>query len=64
MPPECSQEETKKAELQELLIADSDPVQEGPVASTAGDEQLTGGFQEKAKEKELQQPLMVVSELV
>ena len=55
---------TKEAELQQLLEAGSEPVQEGPMASTASDKPLTGGFQGEAKEEELQQPLMVVSELV
>ena len=63
-PPRCSQEETKEAELQQLLEAGSEPVQEGPMASTASDKSLTGGIQGEAKEKELQQPLVVVSELV
>ena len=63
-PPRCSQEETKEAELQQLVEAGSEPVQEEPMASTASDKPLTGGFQGEAKEKELQQPLMVVSELV
>ena len=52
---------TKEAELQQL---GSEPVQEGPMASTASDKPLTEGFQGEAKEEELQQPLMVVSELV
>ena len=63
-PPWSSQEETKEAELQKLLAADSEPVQEGPMASTTSDEEFTGGFQGEAKEEELQQPLVVVSELV
>ena len=63
-PPWSSQEETKEAELQQLLGAYSEPVQEGPVASTASDKEHTGGFQREATEKELQQPLTVVSELV
>ena len=62
-PPWSSQEETKEAELQ-LLAADSEPVQEGPVVSTASNKELTGGFQGEAKEEELQQPLTVVSVLV
>ena len=63
-PPRCSQEETKEAELQQPLAADSAPVQERLVASTASDKQLTGGFQGEVKEEELQQPLVVVSKLV
>ena len=34
------------------------------MVSTASDKPLTGGFQGEAKEEELQQPLVVVSELV
>ena len=57
---------TKEAELQQLLevAIGSESVQEGPMASTVSDKLLTGGFQGEAKEEELQQPLMVVSELV
>ena len=55
---------TKEAELQQLLEVGSEPVQEGPMASTVSDKPLTEGFQGEAKEEELQQPLMVVSELV
>ena len=36
---------TKEAELQQLLEADSEPVQEGPMASTASDKPLSGGIQ-------------------
>ena len=50
-PPWCSQEETKEAELQQLLEAGSEPVQEGPMASTASDKPLTGGFQGRPKKK-------------
>ena len=51
-------------EVQQPLAADSEPVQEGPVASTVSDKEVSGDSQEEAKEKELQQPLTVVSELV
>ena len=51
-------------ELQQPLAADSEPVQEGVVASNASDKELFGGSQEEVKEEELQQPLAVVSELV
>ena len=44
-PPRCSQEETKEVELQQLVEAGSEPVQEGPMALTASDKPLTGGFQ-------------------
>ena len=48
-------------EVQQPLAPDSEPVQEGPVASTASDEELSGSSQGEAKEEELQQPLTVFS---
>ena len=62
-PPWSFQEESKEAELQKLLAAGSEPIQEGLVTSTASDKELIGGSQEEDKE-ELEQPLKVVSELV
>ena len=47
--------------LQQPLAADSKPVHEGWVESTASDIELTESFQEEAKEGKLQHPLAVVS---
>ena len=47
--------------LQHPLAADSKPVHEGWMESTATDKELTESFQEEAKEGKLQQPLAVVS---
>ena len=62
--PQSSQEETKKAELQQLLTEDLELAQEGSVTSIASDEELTRSSQEEAKEEELQQSLAIASELV
>ena len=53
-PSQSSQEETTEVEVQQPLATDSEPVQEGPVASIASDKELSGGSQEEAKEEELQ----------
>ena len=42
---------TKEAELQQLLEVGSEPVQEGPMASTASDKPLIEGFQGRPKKK-------------
>ena len=47
--------------LQQSLAADSKPVHEGWMESTASDKEITESFQEEAKEGKLQHPLTVVS---
>ena len=50
-PPRCSQEETKEAELQQLLEAGSEPVQEGPKAQLPAVNHSVGVFRRRPQKQ-------------